>query len=175
MDEETLTFESWQSSVPDTLLHDPLWRMKVYRVALFLVDVGWKDVSRLTRDRRMHRVGDQLYGALGSIGANIAEGYSRGSGRDRARFYEYALGSARECRSWYYQARHVLGDAAVTHRMQLLEHVIRMLLHMIPSERSGKVFEQETTYGIDLEPEEGEDKALPDIDALLRSIPVASL
>jgi four helix bundle protein len=161
MDEATLTFEAWKSSVPDPLLHDPPWRMKVYRVALFPVDAEWEDVSRLTRDRRMHGVGDQLYGAPGSIGANIAEGYSRASGRDRARFYEYALGSARACRSRYYQARHVLGDAAATHRMQWLEHVIRMLLHMIPSERSGKVFEQETTYGIDLEPEGGEKKPCP--------------
>ncbi len=39
---------------------------------------------------------------VGSIRANIAEGYSRGTGKDRARFYEYALGSARESRDWYF-------------------------------------------------------------------------
>ncbi|MFN8404533.1 MAG: four helix bundle protein [Anaerolineales bacterium] len=38
------------------------------------------------------------YEAVGSVGANISEGYSRSSGKDRARFYEYALGPARESR-----------------------------------------------------------------------------
>jgi four helix bundle protein len=48
---------------------------------------------------------DQLYEAVGSVSANLAEGYSRGTGKDRARFYEYALGSARESRDWYFKAR----------------------------------------------------------------------
>ena len=54
------------------------------------------------QDRRTIGLADQLYRSLGSIGANLAEGYSRGTGKDRAHFYEYALGSARESRDWYY-------------------------------------------------------------------------
>ena len=64
-----------------------------------------------------------LYRSVGSVSANIAEGYSRGTGKDRARFYEYALGSARESRDWYFKARHILGNEVVTHRLSLLTEV----------------------------------------------------
>jgi four helix bundle protein len=43
----------------------------------------------------------QLWRSAVSIAANSAEGYSRGTGADRARFHEHALGSARECIVWY--------------------------------------------------------------------------
>jgi four helix bundle protein len=65
---------------------------------LFPSDLGWWDTARLVRERRTIGLYDQLYRALGSISANAAEGYSRGTGKDRARFYEYALGSVRENR-----------------------------------------------------------------------------
>jgi four helix bundle protein len=48
--------------------------------------------------------------SLGSVGANMAEGYSRLGARERARSFEYALGSARESRDWYYNARLELDD-----------------------------------------------------------------
>ena len=84
----------------------------------------------------MTGLADQLYRSLGSISANLAEGYSRGTGRDRARFYEYALGSARESRDWTFKARHVLGEAVFHHRLQLLTRVIQLLLTMIPQQRA---------------------------------------
>jgi hypothetical protein len=43
-------------------------------------------------------VADQLHRSLGSISANLTEGYSRSKGLDRARFLEFALGSARKPR-----------------------------------------------------------------------------
>ena len=61
--------------------------MEAYRLALFAADLGWHDVTKLAGDRRKLDLAGQLYRALGSIEANIPEGYSRGSGRDRARFY----------------------------------------------------------------------------------------
>lgn len=90
-----MTYEEWLKTVPEAITKDALWNMKAYRLALFLNDVAWHDVTKLTRDARTLKVADQLYRAVGSIGANIAEGYSRRSGKERAHFYEYALGSAR--------------------------------------------------------------------------------
>ncbi|MCX7680950.1 MAG: four helix bundle protein [Anaerolineae bacterium] len=130
-----MTYEEWLQSVPPEITADPLWQMRVYRLALFAVDLGWYDVSRLAEDVRMRSVADQLYRALGSIAANIAEGYSRRSGKERARFYEYALGSAREARTWYYQGRHGLKDAVLAHRLSLLTQIVRLLLSIIPAER----------------------------------------
>ncbi|HEX9897945.1 MAG TPA: four helix bundle protein [Candidatus Methylomirabilis sp.] len=86
---------------------------------------------------------------MGSIGADIAEGYSRGTGRDRARFYEYALGSARESRDWYYKGRHILGETIIRHRLGLLAEVIRLLLTMVPQQRGSGLREEEVVYYTD--------------------------
>jgi four helix bundle protein len=144
------TFNEWSAEIPDTIANDPLWRMKVYRLALFLGDLAWHDVTKLVSDRRTMRLADQLFRAVGSIGANIAEGYSRGSGKDRVRFYEYALGSARESRHWYYMGRHTLPDKVVEHRLGLLAEVSRLLLTIVPQERGRSLAEEQTTYEIDL-------------------------
>ena len=84
--------------------------------------------------------------SIGSVSANIAEGYSRGSGKDRARFYEYSLGSARESRDWYYKARHVLGEAVTTHRLDLCAQVIRLLLTILPDKRHRSFKEESVPY-----------------------------
>ena len=78
--------------------------------------------------------------------ANISEGYSRQSGKDQARFYEYALGSDREARGWYWQGRHVLTEEVAMHRIKLLTRIARLLLTMIPSERGYKMKEEHTPY-----------------------------
>lgn len=137
----SLNYDEWEAVVSDTLKQDPLWKVTAYRRALFAADLGWADVTALSRDRRTVSLSDQLYRSLGSISANISEGYSRGSTKDRARFYEYALGSARESRGWYFKARHLLGNAVVEHRMQLLTQIIRLLLRMVPDERGFRVSE----------------------------------
>jgi four helix bundle protein len=113
---------------------------------LFVADIGWRDVTRLAQDRRTVSVADQLNRSLGSISSNVAEGYSRGTGRDRARFYEYALGSAREARDWYFKGRHVLGEALTTHRMELLSQVIKLLLTIVPNERDDVMREPRASY-----------------------------
>src|SRR4051812_32838715 len=99
--EPQMSYKQWEAVVPTSITDDALWRVSVYRYSLFLGDTAWLDVTRLMQDRRTIGLADQLYRAVGSIGANIAEGYSRGTGKDRARFYEYSLGSARESRDWY--------------------------------------------------------------------------
>jgi len=144
-----MNYEEWQTLLPGVLKKDVLWSVRAYRLGLFVADVGWHDVTKLMRDRRTLRVADQLYRALGSVSANIAEGYSRGTGKDRARFYEYALGSARESRDWYYKSRHVLGDEVIVHRLDLLTEIIRLLLTMIPDQRGRKLHDSVPAYTFD--------------------------
>ena len=145
-----MTYNEWLASVPPELTNDPLWRMEVYRLAVFAGDLAWHDVSKLAGDKRTVSLSDQLYRAIGSVGANFAEGYSRRSGKDQARFYEYALGSAREARGWYYQGRHILSEAVATHRIKLLTRIIRLLLTIIPAERGYKLKEEQASYDVDL-------------------------
>src|SRR5256714_9921797 len=114
---------------------DPLQRMRVYRLACELVGDSWKDAERLTHHRTMEKVSGQLYAAVGSIAANLAEGYAHSSGKDRARIFEYALGSARESMVWYQAAEPILGGPAVLERFTKLEEIRRILLAVIPRER----------------------------------------
>jgi four helix bundle protein len=147
-----MTFDEWRSAVPQVLTDDPLWRMEVYQLAVFAGDLTWHDISKLVKDKRTVSLADQLYRAVGSIGANIAEGYSRQSGKDQARFYEYALGSSREARLWYHYARQVLTEPVTIHRMNLLTSIIRSLLTIIPAERGYKLREEQPIYAIDNDP-----------------------
>jgi four helix bundle protein len=145
---EIVKYEEWERDIASEIKQDSLWKMTAYRLALLASDIGWRDAIKLSRDRRMLGVSDQLYRALGSISANLAEGYSRGTGKDRARFYEYALGSARESRDWYFKARHILKDKVYQHRLHLLTRIIQLLLKMIPQQRGRILRERAATYQI---------------------------
>jgi len=127
-----VTFDEWEKTVPAVIRTDPLWKMEAYRLGLFLSDLAWHDVTRIARDRRTIGVADQLFRAAGNISSNIAEGYSRSTGKDRARFYEYASGSARESRDWYYKARHA---EVVEHSLELSTQIVRLTIKMITNER----------------------------------------
>jgi four helix bundle protein len=118
-----------------TTSNDPLFRMRVYQIAKDLLHSAWFDAKTLTNDQATQQIAGQLYAAIGSICANIGEGYSRSSGIDRARFFEYALGSARESMTWYEAGRPLLGEVVVT-RLNDLEEVRRLLLAIIPRERA---------------------------------------
>jgi four helix bundle protein len=130
-----MTFEEWEAGVPREIKGDSLWKMEAYRFGLFLSDLAWEDSAKLLRERRTISIADQLYRAVGNISSNIAEGYSRGTGKDRARMYEYALGSVREARDWYYKSRHVLSDKVNHHRMDLTTRMVRLLIRMVSNER----------------------------------------
>ncbi|MBI5397418.1 MAG: four helix bundle protein [Verrucomicrobia bacterium] len=167
-----MNFNDWLKSVPPSITADSLWKMQAYRVALFFGDIAWRDVTKLHGDRRTISLSDQLYRALGSIGANLAEGYSRGTGKDRARFYEYALGSTRESRDWYFKGRFVLGEKVASHRLELLSQIIRLLLRMVPEQRGDVLREAPAAYRVDSTPAEASHTEA-ELEALLREIPFA--
>jgi four helix bundle protein len=159
-----MTFNEWIGSVPVEIKEDPLWRMEVYRLSLFAADLTWRDVTKLIQDKRTIGLSDQLYRSAGAVSSDIAEGYSRRSGKDQARYYEYALGSAREGRNWHYQSRHILSEKVTSHRIQLWTHIIRLLLIIIPAERGFKLEEDAAEYRVlEIDP-----------DDLLNKIPLPS-
>ena len=144
-----MTYNELEKMVPAVIRQDVLWTVTAYRLALFVSDIAWKDVQRLAKDTCTRSLADQLYRSAGSICANIEEGYSKISAKDRARFYEYSLGSARESRGWFYRGRHVLGTEVTEHRMSLLTDIIRLLLTMIPDQRNNTVCEDAVEYGLE--------------------------
>ncbi|MCS6911188.1 MAG: four helix bundle protein [Anaerolineales bacterium] len=126
---------------------------KVFRVAEFVEDLSWYDVTKLADDPRTVRVAGQLYASMGSISANLAEGYSRGTGKDRARYLEYSLGEARESREWYRRSRHILGEVVYLHRLNLLTEICKMLSALIPDQRSRGLREARAEYDTGFSPE----------------------
>jgi len=145
---ESMTYQDWLVTVPKEITDDALWGMEVYRLSLFAGDLAWHDVTKLMQDQRTRGLSSQLYEAVGSVSANIAEGYSRSSHKDQARFYEYSLGSAREARNWCFGGRHVLGAQVAQHRLQLLTQIIRHLLNIIPAERGYALAEEAPSYKV---------------------------
>ena len=160
-----MNYKDWLQIVPKEITEDTLWRMEVYRISLFAGDVAWRDVTKLMQDRRTLDLSDQLYSAVGSISSNLAEGYSRSSHKDQARFYEYSLGSARESRNWYFEGRHVLGDPISSHRIQLHTQIVRHLLRIIPAERGYRLSEEAAPYNA------GE---MGNLDELLENVPMSA-
>ncbi len=103
-------YSRWEATVSEAEKTDPLWSMTAYRRSRYLIPQARSDARALLADPLGRPLVSQLWRAAGSISANIADGYSRGTGADRARFYEYALGSTRECVVWYESAREILPD-----------------------------------------------------------------
>jgi hypothetical protein len=113
---------AWEKSLSADERGDPIWGLDVYPLSRFALDLAREDGSRhikvLPREVR-----DQLLAAAASISANIAEGYTRPTTADRARFYAYALGSLREAIVWYSSLRDHLDPPLVADRIALLSRV----------------------------------------------------
>src|SRR6478735_6577055 len=111
--------------VPVTLddSQDPLRRMRVQNLAEDLVPDAFEDAKRLRAEPITSEIAPQLYAAVVGIGANIAEAYSRTSGKERALRFEYALGEVRESMSWYKGGAPVLGTELTTDRRTRLEEM----------------------------------------------------
>ena len=146
-----MKYAEWIETVPAEITNDPIWKLEVYRLALFADDIRWEDILKLSKEKLMFSIADQLHRSLGSISANLTEGYSRSKGLDRARYIGISLGSARESRDWYYKSRHVLSSEVSKHRMSLITHIIGMLTPMISHQRKHAIREGQADYNTSLQ------------------------
>jgi four helix bundle protein len=143
-----MNYQEWLKTVPSEIINDPIWKLEVYRFALFAGDIGWEDALALLKNYLTREIAGQLYSALSSISVNLTEGYSRSKGLDRARFFEYSLGSARESRDWYYKSRYVLSEEIIKHRLSLTTKIVAMLTPMIRHQRDHSIREEQADYDI---------------------------
>ena len=100
----------------------------------------WKRAARLSvslyralQDSREFGFRDQITRSALSVASNIAEGYERGTPRDRLRFLHYALGSCAELRTQLYigiEAGYVARDAGTEWVLETRE-LSAMLLGLI--------------------------------------------
>lgn len=133
-----MEFGAWERTVPELVRVDPLWTTRAYRLAGYLAHCVTEESKNLNGDPAGRVVLPQLVLAVNSIGANIAEGYSRSRSRDRAKFFEYALGSAREARHWWLGVRDVLGNDRLERRVASLDETIRLLVTMVRRQRASR-------------------------------------
>ncbi|HSL27627.1 MAG TPA: four helix bundle protein [Anaerolineales bacterium] len=141
-----MNYQEWIATVPIEITQDPLWKLDVYRLGLFIAEIGWEDVVILSKNNLTRDAADQIVRSLNSISANIAEGFSRSTGKDRARYFEYALGEAREARDRYFKARRVLKNEVVLHRIKLLTQIVKMLNTLVPTQRQQGLREEKGVY-----------------------------
>jgi four helix bundle protein len=123
--------------VPDDASSGALGKVRAYLLAIAAGERAWEDATAMKGEPLLVEVAPQLVRATGSIAANIAEGYAKRSGRDRIRFYEYALGSNAEAQSWYRTARRGIPAELCDERLTRLTSIRRLLLVMIRNERAG--------------------------------------
>ena len=92
MDNLEAQFRQWQNTPPPDVIGDPIWRMTAYRISLFMAGLVRLDARRLVDHGAPNHKVTQLESSVESVEANLSEGYSKFSGKDRARFFEMALG-----------------------------------------------------------------------------------
>ena len=113
-----MNYQEWEKEIYPEIAGDILWKIEAYRVALFAADIGWHDVTKLMQDKRTIKLSDQLYRALGSIGANISEGYGRYFFKENRQFSYIARGSLYETKTFLLKAkRRKLVSEAVFEKM----------------------------------------------------------
>lgn len=133
-----MNFKDWEREVHPDIKNDVLWKVEGYRLSLYLVDLCWFDAQKILKEKYFS-MSDQLIRSSGSISANISEGYSRISNKEKARFYEIAFGSAREARGWYFKSRHILTPELTSERIRLITKIIKLLLNMISDRRKAHI------------------------------------
>jgi four helix bundle protein len=108
--------------------------LRVYHLAEDLSDAAWKIVAEWDYLPQT-TVGKQLVRAADSIGANIAEGYGRGSDAERRRFAKIARGSLFEVKHWLRRAyrREFLSEEDIAFFQKTLEELTPKLSAYINS------------------------------------------
>ena len=123
----------WEQTCPVDITSDVIWKLDAYRAAHYLLHVACLDCLNAPAPTDIM---SQLVRAAGSVSANLGEGYSRSSRADRLRFFTYALGSTRECVTWYQAIRANLPGDIPEERLHLLTRLRSLLLGIIRSARS---------------------------------------
>jgi four helix bundle protein len=137
MSRESLVAEqaAWEQTCHEAITSDVIWKLDAYRTSLFLIDLARHDMRRAKTREFDRELSSQLLRCAGSVSANLAEGFSRSTRADRIRFLDYALGSTRECISWYRTAADVMPIETLNDRYILLGRIRSLLLGLIRSVR----------------------------------------
>ena len=101
----------------------------VWQKAIELFKLLFEDIKKFPRDRSSFIITDQILRAVGSISANIAEGFGRKGQKEFAQFLGFSKGSANESEDWYEKIRILkyMSSAVVDERIGLINEIKKML------------------------------------------------
>ncbi len=133
------SYDTWEQVVPKYISLEDVWKLDAYRKALYVYELSWFDCERMMKDLRGRRIVSQLISSIGSISANLEEGYGRGLGtREYHQFLRYAIGSGKEAKGWYFRSRHLLTEAIIEHRLKLLSEILALTIFELTKQRKRK-------------------------------------
>ena len=115
----------------NTKMKDGLDNNIFYQFSLELWDEFWSDSAILLNDVRGREIAKQMTRSVGSISANIEEGYGRGFGKEYPQFLRIARGSARESKGWYIKSKFLLQHTEIDTRIKKLDSIIAMITKSI--------------------------------------------
>ena len=98
--------------------------LRVYNLAEELADLIWEIVSKWDYFAK-DTIGKQIVNSADSIGANLAEGYGRGSHADNRRFAKISRGSLFEVKHWLRRAyrRNLLSEEEISNLQGLVKEL----------------------------------------------------
>lgn len=105
---------------------DRLDALLFYQLSLQLWDGFWQDSELMMNDIRGKELVKQMTRSVGSISANIEEGYGRGFGKEYPHFLRISRGSARESKGWYTRAKFFLPSSTIEQRIKMINEIIAM-------------------------------------------------
>ncbi|MGJ8652729.1 MAG: four helix bundle protein [Opitutaceae bacterium] len=128
--------------MPELFDHE---KLKVYQRSLDFVEFA--DALPLESLKGL-AARDQLDRASTSIPLNIAEGNGYFTSKDRCRFFDIARGSALECAAALdvCVCRGKIDEALAGEGKEILREVVSMLVGLIRSQKTDRVYEESTGY-----------------------------
>ena len=123
-------------------------KLKVYQASLDFVELAEALLDDVPKSKAVY---DQLDRASTSISLNIAEGNGKFTAPDRCRFYDIARDSALECAAALdvLQRKHLATEERVLEGKAILLEIVSMLVGLIKSNSSDRVYEEQASYGED--------------------------
>lgn len=112
-------------------MNDRIDEIRFYLKSKELWKQCWTDTEILKKDFRGVEIARQLIRSVGSISANIEEGYGRGFGKEYPQYLRIARGSARESKGWYFRSEQLLSPEIIKRQTERLDEIIGALTNSI--------------------------------------------